>query len=349
MDENIYAELLKALKSNFEAALCTAFIKNPKGNAGFKKQLFITDGEDSKKEDFFVPEDMISRVLQSGVPGYFPLENGGRCLVEPFYPESRLIVLGGGHIALPLVEFAHKTGFSVTVVDDRYAFANRERFPLAREVICGDFEGSIEKLRITGSDFVVIITRGHRHDVDCLRRLAQKPTAYLGMIGSKRRVQIVKEQMLKEGVKEDVLERLKAPIGLDIGAETPEEIAVSILSEVIREKRLKGTRRNRTQPDMQVLEYLAGQHEERAAAVTVTAAKGPVPRGAGAKMAVRQDGSILGSIGGGCSEGAVIHTAMELIARGGYGTVTVDLTAEAAEEEGMVCGGTMEVLIEVIG
>ena len=279
------------------------------------------------------------------------LDEGVR-ITEPMLPQERLIVLGGGHIALPVCEFAAKSGFSVIVVDDRPDFANRQRFPLAEAVICDSFENAIRGLKITAYDYVVIITRGHRHDADCLRViLPGTQPAYLGMIGSRRRVRGLFDMLEEEGFSRAMLDRICTPIGLNIGAVTPGEIAISILSEVIAYKRLPehsndGIRCcNDSDVEFSTLRYLAENHEPKAI-VTVIETKGSTPREAGAKMAVSPLGKVTGSIGGGCSEGAVIQDAVRLIGTGSYKIVEIDLTGDVAESDGMVCGGTMQVLIE---
>ena len=264
---------------------------------------------------------------------------------EPYLPEARLVILGGGHIALPLVEFASKCGFAVTVVDDRPSFANKTRFPTAREVVCDSFERCFERLRINRYTFVVIITRGHRHDLVCLRQALTLETAYTGMIGSRRRVAAARQQMRDEGYAADKIDAVRAPIGLDIGAETPEEIAVSILSEVIQYKRRMA---GAVWPelDQAVLAALCRETDEPRALVTVIETKGSTPREAGAKMIVHPDGRTIGSIGGGCSESGVVSEAYDVIRDGGFKTVDVDMTGVVAEDEGMVCGGTMKVVVE---
>lgn len=267
---------------------------------------------------------------------------------EPFFPEERLIVLGGGHIALPLVDFASKTGFSVVIADDRPSFANTSRFPSAQFVLCESFDKVFDSLQVTTSDYVVIITRGHRYDMLCMEKLLQgTEPLYVGMIGSRRRVSALKGALIEKGYNADRISRTHTPIGLPIGAATPAEIAVSILAELIVCKRL-GTEGNvrRSDIDMRVLRTLAEEKNVPKAIVTVIAAKGSVPRGPGAKMLVYADRQIIGSIGGGCSESEVIRLAQQLIGTGRYMLHTVDLTAEFAEEEGMVCGGMMQVLIE---
>ncbi len=270
---------------------------------------------------------------------------------EPVMPQERLLVLGGGHIALPVCEFAARCGFEVTVVDDRPDFANRSRFPDAREVICDSFENGIAQFGVTPFDYVVVITRGHRHDADCLRVLlpGEQP-AYLGMIGSRRRTKGLLEMLKEEGFDPDRLQKICTPIGLDIGAITPAEIAVSILSEVIAYKRkpehgAAGRCCADSDLELSTLAYLAENHDPKAI-VTVIETKGSTPRGTGAKMAVSPLGKVTGSIGGGCSEAAVIQDAVRIIGTGRYKLVDIDLTGEVAESDGMVCGGTMLVLVE---
>ena len=343
MDKEIYARLLNLLKDGRSAVLMTRFT----GEHGAPEDLDKIIIEE-------VPfEGIPLKALEQGLPVTYK-EVDTTVVLEPFYPEERLIILGGGHIALPLTDFGARIGFSVTVVDDRPSFANRPRFPAAAQVICGGFEEAIEQLAITESDYVVIITRGHRHDQDCLSQLLKgREPYYTGMIGSRRRVAVVKDELTAQGYDAQRLQRVHSPIGLAIGAVTPEEIAVSITSEIIACKRLKsetpaGTGRytNRSDNDMDVLRALSNETDEPKSVVTIISSKGSVPRGAGAKMLVYPYGKIIGSIGGGCSEGAVIGDARRIIGTGGYLLKTVDMTGDAAEDEGMVCGGIMQVLIE---
>ncbi len=273
------------------------------------------------------------------------LPDGGLRFAEPFVPEPRLIILGGGHIALPLCEFAAKCGFRVVVVDDRPTFASKMRFPLASDVICDSFDRAIDALSPDRFSFVVVITRGHRHDADCLRRTLSHDVAYVGMIGSARRVGIVLDGLLDEGFTKEQLAKVCSPIGMKIGAVTPEEIAVSILAQTILYKR---TLQKQSWPelDREILETLAQAQGDPFAMVTIVEAKGSVPRGAGAKMLVFPDGRTRGSIGGGCSESAVMQLAYDVIRTGLPKIEKVDLTGGAAEDEGMVCGGIMRVVIE---
>lgn len=150
-----------------------------------------------------------------------------------------LIIVGAGHVAAPLAAIAHICEFTVTVLDDRPQFANRQRFPTAERVIAGPFRPELRKLRGDRAAFdphtyIVLVTRGHQHDIDCLLEVLDDPVAYIGMIGSKRRVRAVFELLEREqGIPREKLARVHAPIGLAINAQTPQEIAVSIMAEVI--------------------------------------------------------------------------------------------------------------------
>ncbi|MDD5986207.1 MAG: XdhC family protein [Eubacteriales bacterium] len=273
-------------------------------------------------------------------------------ICEPVLPKERLIVLGGGHISLSLCEFAAQCGFEVHVCDDRPAFANTQRFPHAAEVICDSFENAIRDLKITSCDYVVIVTRGHTHDADCLRVLLPGTfPAYLGLIGSRRRVGGLFDMLEEEGLPRELMDRICTPIGLSIGAVTPEEISISILAELIAWKRQPAQNTwgqrftNASDLEPEIIDFLAEDHRPKAI-VTIIKTKGSTPREAGAKMSIDQQGHITGSIGGGCSEGAVIRDAIDIIGSGRYTTAWIDLRGEVAASDGMVCGGLMQVLIE---
>jgi xanthine dehydrogenase accessory factor len=157
--------------------------------------------------------------------------------VEPVLPPAELYIFGAGHVAYSLYRVARIAGFDVTIVDDREAYANRERFPEAQEVIAEDFDKAMEKIKPSESSYIVIVTRGHRDDMKALRWAVQTPAKYVGMIGSKRKTITIFKELQKEGLAASLFERVHAPVGLDIGAITPEEIAVSITSELIAARR----------------------------------------------------------------------------------------------------------------
>jgi xanthine dehydrogenase accessory factor len=157
--------------------------------------------------------------------------------VEPILPPALLYIFGAGHVAYSLYQVAQIAGFDITVVDDRESYANRERFPTAREVIADDFSHACERLQISDSAYLVIVTRGHRDDMRVLRWAVNTPARYVGMIGSKRKVITIYNELEKEGMPRAKFESVHAPVGLEIGAITPEEIAVSIVAEMVAIRR----------------------------------------------------------------------------------------------------------------
>lgn len=157
--------------------------------------------------------------------------------VEPVLPQPRALVFGAGHISKSLSKVLSLAGFSVAVVDDREAFASRERFPEADEVIAGEYEQVFPRLEVNDSTYLVIVTRGHRDDMRVLRWAVGTQARYIAMIGSKRKVISVIKELEKDGTPRDAFERISAPMGLDIGAVTPEEIAISVAAEMIAVRR----------------------------------------------------------------------------------------------------------------
>ncbi|HEV2385892.1 MAG TPA: XdhC/CoxI family protein [Candidatus Acidoferrales bacterium] len=156
--------------------------------------------------------------------------------VEPILPSPVLYVFGGGHVSLALARVASQAGFEIAVADDREAFANRERFPMAREVYT-TYEDAFAKIQPNDSSYLVIVTRGHKDDMRVLKWAVGTGARYIGMIGSKRKVIGVYKALQAEGIPLDRFSRVHAPVGLEIGALTPEEIAVSIAAELIAVRR----------------------------------------------------------------------------------------------------------------
>ncbi len=161
--------------------------------------------------------------------------------VEPVLPVSTLYIFGAGHVAWSLYKVARMAGFDVVVTDDRETYANRERFPDARDIYADEYEQVMSQLAPNDSSYVVVVTRGHRDDMRVLRWAAETPARYVGMIGSQRKTIAIYKELEKEGIPADKLARVYAPVGIDIGAITPEEIAISIVAELIAIRRGSGT------------------------------------------------------------------------------------------------------------
>lgn len=262
--------------------------------------------------------------------------------------DMKIVICGGGHVSMPVISIGKMIGCHVTVIEDRPKFADNARRQGADEVICRSFEAALEEIDGDHDTYFVIVTRGHRYDKECLRAIAQKKHAYIGMIGSRRRVALVKNGLIEEGISAEVLDRIYSPIGLNIGAETPEEIGVAIIAEIIQVK----NSRNRTSGySGELLRALTEETESGKILATIAARKGSAPRDTGAKMLIRPDGSCIGTIGGGCAEAAVVSYARtKLLANEKTAELyRVDLTmSDDAENDGMVCGGVMDVFLETV-
>lgn len=171
--------------------------------------------------------------------GLAELAEGLETYVEVRRPVPDLVIVGAGHIALPTSRIGAELGFRVWVIDDRPDFATRERFPTAHRVVRADFSDPFREVPLHGGTHVLLVTRGHKYDYDCLVQILRYPArpAYIGMIGSRRRVRATFLQLLDDGIPKERLSGIHAPVGLDIGAETPEEIAVAVAAELVKVRR----------------------------------------------------------------------------------------------------------------
>jgi len=188
--------------------------------------------------------DAVAALLEVDVTGSLNpvtrIEANGlqRVFVDPITGAQRLIIVGAGHIAQPLCELGAMLGFHVTVIDDRASFANRERFPRADVILAKPFTAAIDSLRLDRHCYLISVTRGHAFDEEVVRAgLKQAGGCFIGLIGSRRRSRAMLTRFAEDGLAPALIDEIHAPLGLDIGAETPEEIAISIIAEIIRERR----------------------------------------------------------------------------------------------------------------
>ena len=251
MSQNLFRSVVRVLESGERAALVT--IVSTQGSTPQRVGAKILVFEDGRTEGTIgggcYEHDAVARAreaIRRGRPELarytlnddLAAETGLICggqmdvFIEPIQQAPRLFVVGAGHVSLELAQAAHRCGFRVHVVDDREKFANTERFPEA-EVTVEDIPSWLGRTDFPADAFFVVVTRGHRQDLDAVRQLAGKPWRYLGLIGSRAKVVRVFEALAAEGMPAEKLERIHAPIGLDIGAVTPAEIAVSIVAELI--------------------------------------------------------------------------------------------------------------------
>ena len=280
--------------------------------------------------------------------------DGSRVFAELLGNEKKMVICGAGHVSMPVIEIAKMLGFRVTAIDDREQFVKNALDHGADEGICSGFEEALANIPGDQDTFFIIVTRGHMSDSECLLSTVNKPHAYIGMIGSRRKVGMVKQLLADNGVPQDVIDSVHTPIGLKIGAETPEEIAVSIIAEIIDVKN-KNKRSSGIPSD--IMAALMAEGREPAVLATIISKQGSSPRAAGTRMLVEDGGSITGTIGGGCAEATVIIYASEVLRsikdKEKHEAVrpvimNVDMTGKDVAESGMICGGAIEVLLEVV-
>jgi len=255
VNQEVFAAVLEALERGEQAALVTivATTGSTPQRVGAKMLVFAdgrsvgTIGGGCYENDAFwkARESLNTRkpqLVHYELSDDFAQETGLICggqmdvYIEPIEPSPELYIVGAGHIGFHLARMAHDVGFRVHVIDDREKFANAERFPDAAEVVADDIPEWLTKTSFPPHAYVVIVTRGHTNDLEALRRLAPRELRYLGLIGSRAKVARIYDELVGSGMSPDALKSVHAPIGLDIGAVTPQEIAVSILAELIAVK-----------------------------------------------------------------------------------------------------------------
>jgi xanthine dehydrogenase accessory factor len=240
---NIYQEALRMRQRGGSAILATLVLVDgdfPRGEGS--KVLIENSGEKvgSLSGGAELEEKILSEgqeVLREKKPKVLVLSSENRkmeILLEPVFSEPTVYVFGGGHVSEQVAPLAKKVQFKVVIIDDREIFANRERFPDADEVIVSEFERCFDRLNIGDSSYIVIVTRGHLYDGIVLEQAVESRARYIGMIGSRKKIRTLYQSLTKKGIAKETLGRVHAPIGIDINSETPEEIAVSIVAELIK-------------------------------------------------------------------------------------------------------------------
>lgn len=258
------------------------------------------------------------------------------------------VICGAGHVGIPMIRIASFAGFEVIVVEDRPSFADQARKAGADRVICGSFEKGLEEIEGGQQTYFVVMTRGHRYDEVCLTTILKKSYAYTGMMASRGRAARMRTLLLEQGFSQEKIEEIHTPIGLSIHAKTPEEIAISVIAQMIEVKNSSGAK---AFCDREILEAIIHKEgEEPWVLATIIRRAGSAPRDVGTKMLLTETGSTIGSVGGGCMEAEVIRLARLWLKekKAPVKIIAADMSGVQAEDAGMVCGGRIEVLLEVI-
>ena len=233
-----YAREIDAAYAGGPSVAQASLIKPPEGGAGVGNKLFIRENGETVGSlgDDALDRDAVKRaseLMAMGRNEYVTAENGAEYFIEAYTTPPQLVICGGGHVSRALASHAKPLGFRLFITDDREEFANEERFPEADIIIAEKPEDALGKLPINPNTFIVVATRGHRFDNVALAAAADTPARYVGLMGSKRKTILIYEDLVRMGIDEERLRSIRSPIGLDIRARTPEEIAVSIMGEIL--------------------------------------------------------------------------------------------------------------------
>lgn len=332
----MYKEIYQILEETGKVKTAMVLNGNHKGEKCLIKEEHCTAFDGGQAQEFWkeYEEQLVScqdtKVIRIDETDFF---------VEIYVKNPQLIILGGGHVSQPVAKIGKMLGFHVTVMDDREEFVTKERFPDADRLIQGTYEEIPEKIPVYENAYYVIVTRGHLGDSASARQILKRPYVYLGMIGSRNKVKLTREKLLREGFTEDQLNTIHAPIGLPIGGHMPAEIAVSITAEIVQEK----NKYNVSYIDEAVEK--AVWEKEKGVMITIISKRGSSPRGTGSKMFLDREGRYHGSIGGGNVE----FQALKYAPKAQHGEIkSYNLSNQGGANLGMICGGEVEVLYEIL-
>lgn len=282
--------------------------------------------------------------LKDAVPGKITEIQGDCFFVERITSAPKLIILGGGHISAPLAQIGKVLDFEVTVVDDRPEFTGRDRFANADHVLCMDYDQAFEKLPKYKNSYYVVVTPGHKKDLQCVTNILERSYAYVGMIGSRGKVAKVLHSLQEMGYSKEKLKELHAPIGLMLGGQTPAEIAVSIAAQLVQVRNLVPTGTIEEDIRLEV-----ASNKSPMVLTEIIRKTGSSPRGVGSRMLVLQNGSIRGTIGGGSVEYAAIQKGLSMLHSGELFAVEEYILSDTEGATlGMICGGNIKVMFEQI-
>lgn len=286
---------------------------------------------------------MMARELRIGSPITLEIKGAGTVLAEPVSQGPRVFLMGAGSVSQALSRILAVLKYHTEVVDEREGFAQKSLFPPPVRVHCRQCAGLLDALDVGGRTFVVIATHSHAIDYECLVKAIGKRAGYVGMLGSRRKIQSFLARLKEEGITQAGLSQVHAPVGVDIGARRPEEIAVSIAAEIV----CVNNRSGGESLDPQWLKQVT-QVREPAVIATLFDTQGETPRQRGARLMVTASGKVTGSIGGGAGEAAVLEAAGEVAVSGLPRLLTVDLLVSTPGREETEAYGTIRVLLEFV-
>jgi len=348
MKENFYKKILKA---GGDAGSSQAYLLTITQGPDIGSKLFIREGskgstdfdimyEDESLKPYW--EDVLSIVKLEKSPY---LESTIGVFVESLNPKVQVVVCGGGHVSLALSRLCDFMGYELTVLEDRQEFGNHQKFPSAKRIIVDSFENIFEQSSFDKNSCFVIATRGHLCDSVCLENIMKLDFCYAGMIGSKRKIVKTKELMISKGFSQEKFDLIKTPIGLPIGGQTPEEIAISIIAEIIQHINLSSR-----SYFSEILKNALISENGNMVIAKIISKSGSSPRGIGSQMLIKKDASIVDTIGGGLIEFSAIQEAISILDQEAPAASSKHylLNNEEAASLGMWCGGNIDIFFDPI-
>ena len=348
------------------------------------QKAYITDGRIRVSYGDYFAGDIVKKLCKTfcGIDdngsndGSSLIKIGDNTLfIQNITGRPNLVICGGGHVAEALVKMAVLVDFDITVIEDRPIFAQKIRSLGVENVICDDYVNALKTIDKNRDNYFVCMTRGHRFDEQCIFEIFKMPYAYVGMMGSKRRSVMVRKDLKEHGIEIERINELHSPIGLSICAATPQEIALSVMSEIVY---CKNKHCNNGSVDDNIIDELAKPSDEQRILCTIIRKSGSAPRNVGTQMIVTSDNRIIGTIGGGCAEAEIITRCRDIF--NGFAMpmqetaskndenknravcqkdnfenkhfigrpeiMEVSMNTDDAEKEGMVCGGNISVMLE---
>ena len=301
--------------------------------------LLLLDGAPALNQETEPGASVLKELPASG--GYQRFRtNEGTFFYQPLRYKFPLVVCGAGHVGYYVAAMGRMLGFDVTVIDEREEWLTAERFPDCRRLL-GDYQKMLDALPRREDSFFIIATYGHQRDLQCLEQIMEMPTAYTGLLGSRRKVSMIREHLVACNVSQERIDALHTPIGLPIGGDTPAEIAVSIAAQLIQCRSQHGG-------TGYLGDELLKQWKERQARVVITVVdkEGSGPQIPGAVMTYNRDGSISGTIGGGRMELEACCAAEKM--QSGTILQEYDMHGERLCDSDLVCGGNTQLFLEVV-
>lgn len=326
--------LISEYKENKE---CVA-VSGIDGRAAGEK-LLIADGKIIYKS----PEAKMLSKFADGIfeTGIYDTENGS-AFVERLAVSDRLIICGAGTVGQEVIKLGRQLGLKVVVLEDRKEFADNAKQLGADMVLCMAFDKAFEQLEQKESDYYVVVTREHQFDKVCIRKILHRRKAYVGMMSSRNRAAVLKNDLREEGYSEECISTLHSPIGINIKAETPAEIAVSIMAEIIR---CRNSRAKTEGYKDELLNAILSESPEKRILAAIVKRTGSAPRDIGAKMLIYEDGGYIGSVGGGWIEAGVLKQAREMFLTDKKYSI---YETDKASENAVMCGGYETIYLEMV-